>query len=180
MKCKFSLLVNIIFTVFLLTVYNANLKAQEAINDIESNLISIEENLSSLVDSLIAIAEDETIEREVRRKAIFLLGDIQSPTSNKYLLSNIEVMLMKKFTLSDDQQMQEWPYSYTLDKKSKEDAWVLVPFIYGRLEENLSDDELAWIRTLMKHKFGEKMARAILFERKMSPKAKENASKMFR
>ena len=180
MKYKLSLFFKIIFTVFLLTVYGANLKAQEAINDIELNLISIKENVTSLVDSLIAITEDETKEREVRRKAIFLLGDIQSPSSIEYLLSNIEVMLMKKETISEDSQLQEWPYSYTLNLKSKEDAWVLVPFIYDRLEEDLSNNELTLIRSLMRNKFGERMARAILFEREMSSKAKENGSKMFR
>ena len=181
MKDSLTLFFKIILTIFLLIGLTAPAQAQqEKVIELQLNLVSIEENLSNIVDSLITIAEDDTLEWEVRRKAIFVLGDIQSPKSIKYLLSNIEVMLMKKETLSDDQQMQEWPYSYTLKKKSKEDAWILVPFIYDRLEEDLSKNELVHIRSVMINKFGERMARAILYERKMSPKAKENAGKLFR
>ncbi len=134
------------------------------LENLENDFQKTEETMSDIIDSLILIIENKNLKREERRSAIFLLGKIKNDKSIHYLLEHLDVYLVKGFTLSDDDQAQEYPFKYILAQEYKADL-TLVSYIFEylkNLKKEVSQTKLIFLSSVLSTTCGESLAKEIV------------------
>jgi len=117
-----------VFWFFSLIVVTAILVTSQFSGYLAEEAKTIKKDELDKEDTLIQIANDQSKDNEVRRKAIYELADKPNRKAMNYLLDNIDMYLQKIYWQSAESSSEEQPCYYILSKKE------MLPILYKYLE----------------------------------------------
>lgn len=157
---------------FTLTLFlSLQLKAQQKQLELESfqkRKTAINQEVDSLIDTLITIAEDTLLKSEDRRDAIFLLADLAHERSFLYLLEHLDLFLIYEDMMSDRAQGNIFVcFSALVESKYR---WNAIPIIFEILKKKQPFNSLDKFLEILKIVAGLEITEQLIDEKILTAK----------